>query len=377
MILPIVKYLLKLFYNDFGSEKALYSCKVLRMNTNEEIFMNILLTDKEKDLIKQRLIDVEYDCMGSNIYITKLRKIAYSVLSDRVLNILEQQRASLDPLPYIIFENMPIDDNIFGSPSFFDTGSKFKNGCISENLLCMIGAVLGEPYSIYFEGQELVNNLTPQVNSANDYTGLGSSVELDLHIENSALRFIGQESYSPLGLLLLGLRHQKSVINQTSPYTNIVDARQAIDRLSKHDLDILKKNNYILHIPYRWRKGFTNKKQCTEPCPMISKEGGILEVNAVFYPNMVTPMSISAENALNNFYNILKKLVIKLDITPGKLVYIDNRFSLHSRDKFIALYDNNGYPYRWLQRLFIMPNLWALQNFRKIGNRVFNLTTEM
>ena len=110
---------------------------------------------------------------------------------------------------------------------------------------------------------------------------------------------------------------------------------------------------------------------------MISKEGGILEVNAVFYPTMVTPMSISAENALNNFYNILKKLVIKLDITPGKLVYIDNRFSLHSRDKFIALYDNNGYPYRWLQRLFIMPNLWALQNFRKIGNRVFNLTTEM
>ena len=58
-----------MFYNDFGSEKALYSCKVLRMNTNEEICMNILLTDKEKDLIKQRLIDVEYDCMGSNIYI--------------------------------------------------------------------------------------------------------------------------------------------------------------------------------------------------------------------------------------------------------------------------------------------------------------------
>lgn len=267
---------------------------------------------------------------------------------------------------------MPIDDHIYGSPTFFQSGSQFKNGCISENALCMVGAVLGEPYSIFFEGRELVNNLTPQPDTANDYTGLGSSVELDLHIENSALRFLGADSYSPLGLLLLGVRQNNAGNTSALPYTNIVNARDAISKLCNRDLEILRGSNYLIHVPYRWRKSFANIGESTVPCPMISGEGSTLQTNAVFYPEMVTPLSNDAKIALDNFYNLLKSMIVKVNISPSKLVYIDNRFALHSRDKFTATYDEEGCSHRWIQRLFIMPNLWSLQNFSKVGSRVFN-----
>lgn len=168
--------------------------------------------------------------MGSDSYITSLRKTGYNCLPDHILLILERQKTGLDTQPYLIFNNLPVDETINGSPKFLESGPEFKSGCVSENVLCMIGTMLGEPYSIFFEGQELVNNLTPHLETSNQYTGLGSDVELDLHIENSALRFFDEHDYSPLGLLLLGVRHQSD--SNGGPYTTVVDARLALSQLN-------------------------------------------------------------------------------------------------------------------------------------------------
>jgi hypothetical protein len=40
-------------------------------------------------------------------------------------------------------------------------------------------SLIGEPYSILFEGGDIVNNLIPTKRAKREYTGLGSEVELD------------------------------------------------------------------------------------------------------------------------------------------------------------------------------------------------------
>ncbi len=331
--------------------------------------IEINLTDEESDQVRSGLNSIAYRPNGEKNYVSAIRIAAYRYLPDRIINLLEKQKSSKEPASSLIFNNLPIDADVTGSPLFSQTGALFKSGNLSENVICAFGAVMGEPYSIYFEGRELVNNLTPQKNTANDYSGLGSEVELDFHIENAALKYMSDDDCSPYGMFLLGIRKDDGGIN---PKTFVADARKAIKLLSNEDIEILRGNNFIIRLPYRWRDAFSGGSENTDLCPMISGSIDLPRVSAVFYPDMVLPVNDKAKKSFDTFYSAIKSVSKGIVISPGKLVYIDNRFSLHSREKFAPTYDSNGMPFRWVQRLFIAPNLWGFRNFPSIGERVFN-----
>ena len=215
------------------------------MNNNE-----FNLTNDESARIKDIFCDIQYDPSGGVDYISKIRKAAYESFPSWLLNILENQKCSLKPLGSFIINNFMIDDNVTGSPLSNETGLKYKSGTISENVITAIGAMVGEPYSIKFEGHELVNNLSPHKSASKDYTGIGYEVELDFHTENAALRFINEDSYSPMSMALLGVRTD---VDSEGPKTYISDARKAIKLLSKDDIDALYGDNYIFKLPYRLR----------------------------------------------------------------------------------------------------------------------------
>ncbi|WP_244426384.1 hypothetical protein [Bartonella florencae] len=112
-----------------------------------------------------------------------------------------KQKRSITPRAYLIFENLPIDRQINTSPNPYNLDASCKSGYISENLIMMFSLLIGESYSIKFEGEH--NNLVPLKDNKKDYTGLGSEVELDFHIENAALKFITGLNLSPKGILLM------------------------------------------------------------------------------------------------------------------------------------------------------------------------------
>jgi hypothetical protein len=327
----------------------------------------ITLNESESEQIRSAFENHKYDSYGGAEYISRIRTAAYQAFPARIIDLLEAQKSSSDPAPFIIFNNIPIDKEIHGSPNFAQTGRDLKSGVLSENVLCAIGSVLGEPYSIHFEGRELVNNLTPQKETKRDYTGLGSEVELDFHIENAALNYMSEDDCSPMALLLLGIRHDKQ-----GPKTYVADSRAALKLLSPEDIEVLYEKNFIIRLPYRWRGAFKNSNENTGLCPMLSGPLSLPRVSTVFYPDMVLPVNPKAKSAFDNLYHAIKSVSIGIDITPGKLVFVDNRFALHSREKFLPQYDDNGMPYRWLQRLFITKNLWGFRGFKKIGDRVFD-----
>jgi len=333
----------------------------------ENKILEITLTQNESDLIRKKLQDITYEPLGDEKYIIEVRKAAYACLPSKILDLLEMQRTSKNPLPYFIINHLPIDQFVFGSPSFSETGKKYKSGVLSENIISALGAILGEPYSIHFEGTELVNNLTPQKNCKNHYTGLGSDVELDFHIENAALKFMPEGDYSPMGLIFLGIRNDETT---RGPSTFVSDARLALKKLSEEDLEILYGRNFIIKLPFRWREALESKEN-TDLCPMVSGPIDFPRMSAVFYPNMVLAVNDKAKIAFENLYKAIKAVSIGIQITPGKLMYVDNRLALHSREKFEATYDEDNMPYRWIQRLFIAPNLWNLRSFSSLKGRVY------
>ena len=334
-------------------------------------FLEITLSESEKSLIRQGLSTIKYEPDGSNNYITKIRIAAYKHFPSRILKLLEDRKSLKKHTPCIVFNNIPIDDQVYGSPSTSETGIDYKSGCISENTICAFGSIIGEPYSILFEGRELVNNLTPQKESKNDYTGMGSEVELDFHIENSALKFMSEDDCSPMAMFLMGVRSDQK---ESGPKTYVSDSREALKLLDNETLNILRTNNYIIKLPYRWRGAFNKRKENTDLCPIITGPLKMPRLSAVFYPDMVLAVNDPAKQAFNNLYKAVKSVAYATHITPGKLVYIDNRYMLHSRENFTATYDESGLPYRWVQRLFITSNLWNLRSFKCKGERIFDPT---
>ena len=333
----------------------------------ESIFC-VELSNIEKSKLEKALTNITYDSLGGNEYIFKLRRAIYKGLPSKVLDLINSQKTSSNLFSAIVIDNLPIDFNIIGSPNFDETGRSFKSGFLSENVITGFSTLIGEPYSVYFEGRELVNNLTPQVNTKYDYTGLGSEVELDFHVENAALQYLSEDDYSPLGIFFLGLRIDEQAIQ---PKTYIADAREAVKLLSKTDLDILYGNNFYLHLPHRWREAFHTTAVKTAKCPVIRGPLHLPRISVAFYPGMVTPVDERSETALQHLHCAIKEIAEPIVITPGKLVYVDNRYTLHSRTKFEPTYDLSGCPYRWVQRVFATSSLWPFRNFQAIGDRVF------
>lgn len=333
-----------------------------RINTNN-VFR---LTDREKSILADALVQINYDDSGSSIYINTVKNAAMAVLPKRVLAALHEQKASLRPRPYLVFDNMPTDDEVFGAPTSSETGSLYKSGHISENLAIAIASLIGEPYSISFEGIDIVNNLTPERGKEQDYTGLGSDVELDFHIENAALKFIKDLNLSPTGLVLTGVRQDPAM-----PKTRIADVDEAIRLLDPRDLEILRGDNFCLKVPYRWRNAQAGKSFETDPVSLISGCTIQPEAHVAFYGDMVTPLSDDATRAFRNFHEAIKRVSFGVDLTPGRIVCIDNRIALHSRDSFKANYDDNGLPMRWIQRVFVTSTLWNHRSLRRVKERVF------
>lgn len=326
----------------------------------------IILTSNEQQKIKKSLENIEYSPFGSNNYINKIRRVAYQSFPSKIIDLLGEQSSANNLLSHFMIENMPVDRGIYGSPNFNQTGRDFKSGVLSENTICALASIIGEPYSIAFEGRELVNNLTPQQNTQNEYTGLGSAVELDFHIENAALQYLAEDDYSPKGMFLLGIRTDKKI---TPARTFVSDARLALKTLSNDDIDVLYGNNFSLKLPYRWRNASSVN---TAPCSVIRGPINLPRLSVAFYPDMVIPLYERAKRALENLYNAIRLVSVSLSIQQGNLVYIDNRFTLHSREKFSPTYDKNGCPYRWLQRIFFTSDLWCFRKFHRFGDRVFD-----
>lgn len=330
-------------------------------------YSEITIEHHERESITQSFRNIKYDPTGSDEYISALRKAAYESFPNRVLDLLSSQRSSVNPSALIAIHGLPIDDGIVGSPPPSEGGEKYKQGHLSENVLAAVSSLIGEPYSILSEGEEFIANLTPEKASKLAFDINGSEMELDYHIENSALRYLAHEDCSPIGVALIGVRHDES-----APLTRFSDVRLALKLLSPADIDTLFGKNFIIKLPHRWRGAFFGNVENTEICALLTGPRENPRASGAYYKDITHAINQKGEDAFRNLHAALKQVERTVDIKPGSYTYVDNRFAFHARDKFLSAYDENDRPYRWLQRVYVAPNLWNFRSFRRVGWRVFD-----
>ncbi|WP_244548737.1 TauD/TfdA family dioxygenase [Bartonella taylorii] len=106
--------------------------------------------------------------------------------------------------------------------------------------------------------------------------------------------------------------------------------------------------------------------------PLVQGDGEFPDISAVFYPGMLEPQSKRAKEALDHFYEAIEAVSFGIDVQPRRLLYIDNRMLLHSRDKFFGSFDSYENPMRWIQRVFVSADLWNHKYVEQIKERVFD-----
>jgi L-asparagine oxygenase len=98
--------------------------------------------------------------------------MAYETFFDPTTRSLELMKVlNVSALCAMTIANVPIDERVFRSSRFHETGGSFKSGVIRKDVLVELGDNHSGPYSIAHEGREIVNNLTPHKDNARSTLG--------------------------------------------------------------------------------------------------------------------------------------------------------------------------------------------------------------
>jgi L-asparagine oxygenase len=311
---------------------------------------------------------IPIDCptsKGEHAWVTRVRTTGFGILPPDLLNVLEAVRSGALAPTAVVIKGLP-SDSVSAAPLPHEVPRNRKATDLSENLLGMIGSLLGEPYGIAGEGPHLVNNLIPTKEDRQRLTGNGSELRLGIHTENAAHRWLLRDrDLSPHGLLLTGV---SAPIH--GPLTSVANGRRAAAELARVDYDTLRARCVELRLPIRQRVA---NARSTEPSPILTGHKGREVVTAAFYGDMMRPLSEGAARAVSNYEAALEASAARVAITPGVMVYIPNTYSLHARDGFTPSFDAEGRAERWLQRIFVTSRLDAFQIGTEHSDRVFEL----
>ncbi|MGB1110288.1 MAG: TauD/TfdA family dioxygenase [Gammaproteobacteria bacterium] len=269
--------------------------------------------------------------------------------------------ASTPPGPVVI-RNLPFDPSIqrgLLDPEDADSG---KSSSISEGILLGLAGQLGEPYGIVQEGQGLVNNLSPSKASVDNLTGLGSRRALGMHIENAAARLLPGDR-APDGLILTGVSPEPG----EGPATFVADGRLALNLVGPEVEAVLRDSQrFEVQFPNRWGEG----EDVRQRSPIVTGPARAPSFVAALYGDLTRALDDEAEQALKAFEEALQAVALDVVIEPGVCVVIDNHHVFHGRAGFKARFDENGLPYRWLQRVFWTSSLRRFGDWQRVNERL-------
>ena len=96
--------------------------------------------------------------------------------------------------------------------------------------------------------------------------------------------------------------------------------------MSEEDIAELKKGQFSLSVPPRWRKRYPKP---IENVSILTSEGKP-DISVAFYHDMMSANTEEGQRALDNFKKEVETKSVHLDVQPGMAVYIDNRRALHA-----------------------------------------------
>lgn len=288
--------------------------------------------------------------------------VAYAV-SARTRQVLEDARNGARPRGVVIIENAPYDPSVKHGPRDPEGAEGQKSNSLSEGLVVGFSAQLGDPYAVYQEGRGLVSNVSPSRAHLERLTGLGSRLALGLHIEHAAARTLPGDR-APDGLGLTGVSKEPIA----SPATVVSDGRLALAAIGEKTATLLRQRRFEAKFPERWR----GQAEAARPVrtALVTGEPESPSFVGAFYGDMLEPRGAVARRAREDFLAALEEVAVEVVIEPGVVVLLDNHFVFHGRAPFEPQFDEEGRPYRWLQRVFYTSSMRRFGRWARVSDRI-------
>lgn len=321
-------------------------------------------TDEERNRLYETLAQVEYNEAGPFNSFVRLADYSFtSAASSGTANVLHAFKNGWPESSVLTIYNGPSDTSIVRGLKEGELSHQGKSNSLSESFLVGCVTQVGEPYSIAYEGEALVNNLCPSYEDQSQLTGLGSRAPLDFHIENAAARLLPGDR-SPDGLALTGVCKEPG----DGPATMVADGYLALSLCDPAVEEELWKSNFSIRFPNRWLgDGMTGTSLRTSALRGPKESPSFV---AAFYDKMFNPLTQEAERALAEFEDALKFVARSVTIEPGVTVVLNNHRVFHGRGSFKAMFDEDLRPYRWVQRVFYTSALRRMGEWEWVRDRV-------
>lgn len=322
------------------------------------------LRDAERDRLYEALARVKYNEAGPfNPFVRAASRAVSAAVSDETADTLHEFKNSPQASGILVIHNGPFDPTVQRGLLEGQASGGVKPNSLSEAFLVGVVSQVGEPYSIRQEGTALVNDLCPSRGEPDQFTGLGSSVPLGMHIENAAARILPGDR-SPDGLALTGVSREPG----EGPTTPVADGRLALSICSPAVEREFRQANFTVRFPNRWSADGTGVNSL--PTRVLEGPKGSPLFVSAFYDNILVPTTPQAERAMAEFAEALESIAVPLRIEPGLTALINNHFVFHGRSSFEASFDEDERPFRWVQRVFWTSSLRRMGEWEWVRDRV-------
>ncbi|GGS29722.1 L-asparagine oxygenase [Streptomyces nojiriensis] len=247
----------------------------------------------------------------------------------------------------LVIGGLPVDQAAL-PPTPTVPGSVQRRATISAAVLTMVACGLGEPLAYLAEKSgALVQDVVP-VPGQETFHGNAGSVPLSFHTEN------GFHPHPPDYVVFLCLRAD----HDRRAGMRIAGIRQALPHLTLASRQTLFEPEFITTPPPSFSPDAASEPG-RKPRAVLS---GAVEDPDIRMAQLVTaPLTPRAAAALTEFGRACEASARTLRLTPGDLVVIDNRVTVHGRTAFHPRYDGAD---RWLQRTYVTTDLRRSRDHR-------------
>ncbi|MFK0044602.1 TauD/TfdA family dioxygenase [Streptomyces sp. NPDC090741] len=252
------------------------------------------------------------------------------------------------PYGTLVIRGLPVDQGALpATPTV--PGSVQRQATLSAAVLTMVACGLGEPLAYLAEKSgALVQDVVP-VPGQETFHGNAGSVPLSFHTEN------GFHPHPPDYVVFLCLRAD----HDRRAGMRIAGIRQALPLLTPADRQALFASEFLTTPPPSFGPDAAATESGVKPRPVLS--GAVEDPDIRMAQLVTTPLTPRAAAALAEFGRACEATARTLRLTPGDLVVIDNRVSVHGRTAFHPRYDGAD---RWLQRTYVTTDLRRSRDHR-------------
>ncbi|MGW7089064.1 TauD/TfdA family dioxygenase [Streptomyces sp. NPDC054871] len=243
---------------------------------------------------------------------------------------------------------LPVDQAALpATPSL--PGSVQRQASVSAAVLTMVACGLGEPLAYRAEKSgALVQDVVP-VPGQESFHGNAGSVPLSFHTEN------GFHPHPPDYVIFLCLRAD----HDRRAGMRVAGIRQALPLLTPASRQALFAPEFITTPPPSFGPDTGASEPDVKPRPVLS--GADEDPDIRMAQLVTTSLTPRATTALTEFGRACEATARTLRLTPGDLVIIDNRVTVHGRTAFHPRYDGAD---RWLQRTYVTTDLRRSRDHR-------------